>query len=768
MTITRASLACLPLLAMTLVGCGGDSKVRTTQPQWDHATFQPGTHPIFDPAASQLPFNNDLIFLSPAAELGAAFDGTAHAGAPDNPVVAALNRLDGFSTNAPFDILLSGGVNPASVLPGQTVLLLELTSNGEVLDPSNVTGVAGAVSIATTVLSQDGGQDNVIRVTPQQPLKAATKYLVLLTNNIVDQQGEPLTASWTYNALKGTSFKPSGSLATVGTLVKGWELIGSQAIAAGSGGTVTPAEAADSLVLSYSFTTTDPVTPLVGMAAPGPALLKTMMDRGMDQATAAGNLQLINTLHTLSTPVPRALGLAAQASVDLGGALNLIAGAPVAQLGQSQLYTGHITLPYYLDNPADNPAYTQQPWTADTTLGAILGGGAGGGALPPADKDGSYNVTYRYPFAAERSQQTVPLQLVLPNAGHVSSAGADCDANFAQQDGYPVALYVHGITSDRTSAALLAYTLADHCIATVAIDLPLHGAAANSPLNAAQFQAAYPGVAITERHFGEASGSQFINLPVLANTRDNLRQGVMDLLNLNASLPALNGALASAQLGTLDLDQLYLVGVSLGSMVGTVAATVNELAIGAYDLAGMPPALHSYKGVLASVGGAQLTQVLLASDSFGPTIIGGLAQAGVHQGTSNFERFIYAAQSMVDSGDPVNFAGVLKGLGVPVVLQQVSGDQVVPNSVTDAPLAGTAGLASLLDAQQIGVGQSNQPHSLIKMIAGGHSSLMQPTNMADQTEKAVTGEMQAQVVSFILGQGAVAVGSIAPALVGAP
>jgi len=45
-----------------------------------------------------------------------------------------------------------------------------------------------------------------------------------------------------------------------------------------------------------------------------------------------------------------------------------------------------------------------------------------------------------------------------------------------------------------------------------------------------------------ERHFNDAAGSggQFINLSVLQNTRDNLRQSVMDMLNLNASLTAIS------------------------------------------------------------------------------------------------------------------------------------------------------------------------------------------------------------------------------------
>ena len=130
-------------------------------------------------------------------------------------------------------------------------------------------------------------------------------------------------------------------------------------------------------------------------------------------------------------------------------------------------------------------------------------------------------------------------------------------------------------------------------------------------------------------------------------------------------------------------------------------------------------------------------------------------------GTSDYEKFLYVAQSTVSSGDPVNFAATLGTLGVPVLLQQVNGDTVVPNGDASLPLMGTDGLSSLVGAVQLTPGAQDVSGTpgIVKMTAGGHGSLLTPSGGAPQ----VTAELQTQAVSFILSGGAqTAVGSVAP------
>ncbi|MCK0536472.1 hypothetical protein [Alcanivorax quisquiliarum] len=775
-----AMLTVLPL-AFALQGCGGeDSKVRVTPPSQDHVLYQPGTHPRFDPGGSDLPFNNDLIFLTPANSEGDAFDGTANIAQPSNPVIDAVNALDGFSTNAPFDILISGSVNPASVIGGATVFLVELTSNGEVLDPGNITGVAGLAEIDAEVISVDGGVNNAIRIIPKEPLQPATKYLVFVTNNVVDAQGEPLTTSWAYNALRGDSFNATGALATVRQLVRAWDGIAGSVLVAGSGGLLPLEDAIESVVIAYTFTTTDPITPLLAMAAPRAALVQAAVnDFGIPPADAVGMVQILDSQVTLSTPQPRELGIAMQTEIDLSV---LTGGLLPADVGY--LYTGFIKLPYYLDAPQQggDTSYTRSSWSADQTLGYALGAGLPGApALPPSDVDGTtYNVTYRYPFAGQKGTESVPLQVTLPDAANTPAylGGATCGMAYGAS-GYPVVIYAHGITSDRSSVVTLAHSLADNCVATVSVDLPLHGVSPTSSfavLNVESspmipFDLLYGVDAPRERFFNDpgGSGAQFINLANLTNTRDNLRQGVMDLLNLNASLDEISMQLDAQGLGALDTSNVKVVGVSLGGMVASVMTTINQMAIGAEAATvAFASNLNPISGLAASVAGTQLTQILLNSDTFGPVIRGGLADAGVVPGSVNFERFIFAAQSTVDSADPVNFAATLGALGVPVLLQQVNGDTVVPNEAPGLPLAATAGLIKLTGASQSGpspapVDMASAP-GVVKMLNGGHGSLLDPS-----AGLSVTTEMQAQVVSFVISGGAqVAVGAGSPADVEAP
>jgi hypothetical protein len=321
----------------------------------------------------------------------------------------------------------------------------------------------------------------------------------------------------------------------------------------------------------------------------------------------------------------------------------------------------------------------------------------------------------------------------------------------------------------------------------VAIDLPMHGIAADSDFVGAlnvehsqliPFAALYGDNAPRERHFNVAgvggapapmnftsptaadgSGSQFINLGYLPNTRDNNRQAVMDLLNLNASLASVNTQIQQIAMPGLDLDRIYVVGVSLGGILGSVFTTVNELAISNDQQLGLASNLNPISGLAVSAAGTQVSQILVNSQTFGPVINSGLAANGVASGTSNYERFMYAAQSTVDSGDPVNFAQTLAQLGVPVLVQQINGDKVIPNAAVSAPLTGTMALARLLGTTPLGLG-ADQPlgRGYVKVTAGGHVSLLRPEEDAPQ----VTVELQTQVVSFVLTDGNVSVGAEAP------
>ncbi len=772
-------LSSLTLTLLTLQGCGGGDGTKKAPEPTGPEIFVEGTHPRFDPIVSDVPFNSDLIFAK-AKET----DGTADLGAPTDAVRATINQMDGFSTSAFFDVLISGSLTPASVIAGKTVFLVELNANGkDALDPANIVGVTGLASFDVQVVSLDGGTNNTLRIRPTKPLKPKSKYLVILTNDLKDGAGTALTRSWTYNLLRDQSYETLPALLPVRSAIVGWETIASKFLAAASGGQLTESAAKEKLVLTYTFTTTDPVTPLIAMAAPRAAIASSQIQAGTSPAAAVANAVQLESLNLLPTPKPRNLGISGFTGIDF----NNFSSALAANVGK--LYTGYIKLPYY-QTAATGLAfgeYLKRNWKPDLTLAGALG------RVIPTDVDGSYNVTYRYPFAAKTGDESIPLQVTLPQDNWVPgyAGAANCGQIYAAT-GYPTVIYVHGITSDRTSVVALGHTLASRCIATVAIDLPVHGVPANSAfvnvLNVEKsksipFAQLYGADAPHERHFNVAgsggapapmnfttpgtadgSGAQFINLGYLPNTRDNNRQAVMDLLNLNASLGNVSTEIRKSVSTGLDLNRVYVVGVSLGGILGSVFTTVNQIAIGSEAQLGIVSNLKPIRGLITSGAGTQVAQVLVNSATFAPIINGGLSNSGVNVGTTNYERFLYTAQTAMDSGDPVNFVETLAKLGVPTLVQQINNDAVIPNGAVGAPLMGTRAMASLLDATQLGAGTVQLGRGYVKHTAGGHSSLLRPEGGAPQ----VTAELQTQVVTFVLNNGNVSIGGVAPGNIEAP
>ncbi len=439
----------LPLTLLSfgfvLQGCGGDDK-KTAPPPAPATAFVPGTYPRFDPVVADLPFNTDIIFAKAATT-----DGTADVGEATDAVRSALNMMDGFSTSAYFDVMIQGSVNPATVLPMQTVFLVEVNTDGkDALNPANIIGLVpptGPAKFDTQVVSLDGGNNNVVRIRPTAPLKSKTKYLVFLTNGIKDAAGAPLTRSWTYNALHDESYLTLDSLLPVRTAILGWEKLAGGFLAAATN--TTAAVAIDKLVLSYTFTTTDPQSSLIAMASPRAVVAGLQIAAGVAAPTAVTNAVQLDAAGLLSTPKQRPLNISPDTGIDF---TVLTAGAVVGGVGK--LYTGYIKLPYYQTAPGGLPfgAYLTRNWTPNTALATALG------KTVPADVSGALNVTYRFPFAAKTSDETIPLQVTLPEKnivpGFISAPSATCEQIFGAS-GYPVVIYVHGITSDRDNFIFL-------------------------------------------------------------------------------------------------------------------------------------------------------------------------------------------------------------------------------------------------------------------------------------------------------------------------
>ena len=205
--------------------------------------------------------------------------------------------------------------------------------------------------------------------------------------------------------------------------------------------------------------------------------------------------------------------------------------------------------------------------------------------------------------------------------------------------GWPVAIFVHGITRDRSDMLAIADAMAGAGFATIAIDQPMHGI--TDPENGLRtpFERTFD-LDLADNTTGapgpdgviDSSGTHFFSPAQLLATRDNLRQSVADLLVLSSSI---------ANIGAVPLDasRKALVGFSLGGTAATTFAAFDD----------------TLSSVSLAMPAAGLVPMTIASPAFRDPIIAGLANAGLIEGTPEFSQFVISAQTIIDSGDPINF-----------------------------------------------------------------------------------------------------------------
>ncbi|AXQ27915.1 hypothetical protein D0B54_04145 [Solimonas sp. K1W22B-7] len=726
---------------------------------------------IFDPLAAspQIPFPVDLLFAGFSDPTLNIPNATAV------PFVTAANEQDGWSTVASAFTDLTGFVDFDTVAAALTIIDTS-TSPPTPLVP----GVDFRVQSSTATDPVDGraisDKRSRILIEPLKPLKPSTTYVVGLSTAARSTAGEPIIPSDYFRVVRSSSpvaeqtepvlaILTAPQKATLEAIRQ--QLVPVMQLLAAFG------KPADTVAIAWPFTTQSTTITLQRMAAAAqPNVLR------LQQAPAPAPAPAGTVLTTTMLGLP---------------------GAP------AQVYAGRLTLPYYLSAPsAGNPtapltgfwqADITQPNLAASFLGRVpCGAFASGADIDPGPgvltARPSTSTTICYPLPRKLSDQTVPVIATVP-VGEMPAGG------------WPVVIFQHGITGNRSQVLGLVPALTQAGFAVIAIDLPLHGIR-TADGSIAAFRV--PGT--TERTFDldlvnntsgapgpdtvvDGSGTHFINLSSLIVSRDNLRQGVSDLLVLGKSLVPAGGiadpgtifvSLAGApQAVRFDTTQVRYVGHSLGAIVASTFLGVNT-ATGA--------------GVLAMPGGG-IAKLLDASASFGPRISAGLqAQTAsfpvanrIVQGNDNYETFIRFAQTLVDSGDPLNFAAATKA-NHPIYMIEVVGDAVVPNcAIKGDPLcpatdvlpisgylSGTTPLARVMGltfrpgpgegpALSVPVATANvllgeaARYNVVRFAQGDHGSILSPTASADATT-----EMQRQAASFLKSNGAcLPIGGACPA-----
>jgi pimeloyl-ACP methyl ester carboxylesterase len=206
-----------------------------------------------------------------------------------------INDLAGFSATASIDITFNAPLNPATVIAGSSVWLVELKSKEDsaLIDPLDLASIAseanpfaaGADQLAPGVdyvaeyVEMDNGATPSIRIHPLKPLDPKTKYIVVVTDKLKDSNGVSVVASAEYALTSGNGPLVSSALAPVRQLVQAWESL--------AGGFLNVATAAtqtqENVILSYAFTTEANDDILLAMAAPENFVFNLLADtRGLE------------------------------------------------------------------------------------------------------------------------------------------------------------------------------------------------------------------------------------------------------------------------------------------------------------------------------------------------------------------------------------------------------------------------------------------------------------------------------------------------------
>lgn len=736
-------------------------------PEAPVAVYNPVSQPM------TVPFPNNLLFRG-------SRDGTI-----DAPVTASrpgvltrsLNKLDGFSTvasaYAAFDRPLAADQNFSDA-----VLVFQLERQGTIVEQlefgaSSVEGlgqyrVSGDYTVRLEGEKQQKMNDRLL-IVPLKPLKPETRYLIVITRDLLGENGVPVRPSAYFKAVTAT---------------------------------VPVAEYENPVIEKLTIKQRHR---LEAIRQRFQALFDALKEYGVMRSEIAAawtyttqyigdSLVQLRKKAKQSRSGKIALAYTGRTTADFGGA------------GKAAIYVGTVTLPYHLGVPTQKKpkASLKYYWHIDTSQTPASGFTATG--TPCSDIVPPESTTACYPLPRKTALVTVPVLVTVPLV------------NGQPKEGRPTVIFQHGIFSNRAALLAVADSLAEKGLIGIAIDLPLHGIANvkspafslyyGPPINGktgdfvelykATVEITAPNVANPPlqgcpmvgaiRHcFGErtfnypvgqgldSSGLHYLNVTSLLTTRDNLRESVVGLMYLwsilksHANIPVVSPGQGKVGMLTINNERMGYFGHSLGGIVGTIFTAVESQ--------------QDFPSVLAMPGGG-IVRLLLGSPNFsGLVTLLVERQYAVEQGQRGFLEFARIAQTLQDSGDPVNYAptlakqyeGPLPDSDHPIHLVEVIGngdghppDQTVPNNVLEppyvssktslkpAPLSGTDPLISLMGLKTVQVtlpvktDRRLPGFAATQFTAGGHSTIIRA---ADPSATPVNAEMQCEAAGFLASDG---------------
>ena len=759
------------------------------------STVTPTARVKFDPSAGAagLSIPNDLIFSG-------TVDGTLEIPVDDpldgsDPFVA-ISALDGWSISQPFSLAIefpAGTSLDATSVDPSAVRIFEAVMGGDANDSdcASVTRglackIVGELTFGQDFVTQASG--NNVNVIPMQPLKAETTYIMAMTNSLRDNNGKAVAGSSTYELVRqDINTLPLGNasqLALQGT-VNSYE---AALVAAGVD--------SDTLIYSAAMTTQSTTRVLSTVKSLLAAGVPQMLENAQQRIPAIGIVDTgMSVANVLGDNIPDSL-------------------APL--YSSANYFRGSITLPYYSGIPsAENPlAPANDWWRARCDSGATLAGLAATNpsAIPagPLDANDGFcmnfglrdlssvvaidterNLTKFNPIPATTAMLPIDVQMTTPDlawanavrASMTDSEGNSLPALEEPENGWPVAILVHGITSTKEQMLPITGLLSLYGIATIAIDQPLHGSR-GFDLN---------GDGVDDINTSTVSTLHYVNLASMLTMRDNTRQSTADLLGLRLGINFLGGVDGDGNPIKVDSSKVHLLGHSLGGIygmntVGLANTSLDPQIDGLFNIAStslaMPGLMLANFGIESPAfeGLAKSNLTLELSPAFKAAVEATLPEGYTQQDLSNFyfafydaldatqkaeldagfAQFTFAAQTVTDSGDPIAYVQALAATNTPTHLIEVVGngvdnlsDQTVTNTAPFTPMGGTEPAIALLGLA--GVSEDTYGSGAVRFVNGHHSSILDPRPNAASPDPELSGratqEMQTQVATFFASMG---------------
>ena len=788
--------------ALGLTACSEDSYnelVDKTEP------LVPQSVMVFDPGNGELPLPNDILFSGTLDGTLNIPDEAADGSSDYTDPSMALGALDGWSTTAPISIAVAPATdNDGTVLtlskssveqPG-AVRMYEATVGGALSSDPECTSapdvsackVGAELQFGVDFITTTSG--NNIVIVPLKPLKAKQSYIYATTNLVQDSAGRAIAPSATYTLLKlDIDTKPLETpeqlllQAAVNSYEKGM---------AAAGGPDAESVSYSGLFTTQSVADVYEVSKLLIAGQPGyqPEFTVPPTDTGYTLAQALmmppqhpayEGASKVNVWQAeLKLPVygdcSSTQCLDADGNATINGMWKAAYDSPVSVLLALQM--GTLSQENYFAQAVANGIEDPVAALGDPTMLAGKLWNLDDGT--PADK--ARHLTKFNPIPQIKNYELVPVQMTVPNAMPAPATG------------WPTTMALHGLGGGKEMAFAYAGTYGELGVATVAIDMPLHGARSfgkdlvvPGAYTVSASDPSYGAVVGDEQLFALGNPLAFINIASTLSVRDNFRQATFDHLAVRAALTGYAGQLAA--LGApqvFDNNQISAQGLSLGAIVGTDFATYASTGLthpSGADLSSVY-ALNAASLVAPSGGFAG---TFIGSATFGPLLFDNIVTTdtflelveeankdlGYEVGTPEYDAlvksvydaflptFAFAVQTAVDSADPINHAAMLKATGLPIHLIEVVGDganslpdQVLPNRVAGYPISGTEPLIENLglacvDSTTVGSGA-------VRFTKGHHSSIIDPSpkeGITDGLEDVATVEMQTQAAFFSYSAG---------------